>query len=386
MIKSSLLKITAALFAVFLALPASTVRAEEQEGSSSVEVINHVETGAVTIQLHEYELDENGQEKKYEDNKIVVPGEKISKIARITNTGSKAWIRASLKIVSADGIRDLSEDITVLSDYKNWKKAGAFWYCTNPLDHNESADFLKEVDIPETWTEEYSDKKFQIIIHVDAVQYAHFTPDFSLEDPWFGTVIETSVYDHMDIIPKNNDTFLVEYRGGAEGLIKKGDDFFDNWGTLLPGDVAEDFVTVQNSYASPVNIYFKTEQWEKTHLAEVVGLKIWKGEELIYDGNMLGSLNEILLARNVRKGEQFILRFQVSLPAELNNSYAASYAKTKWIFRTELVDPTIFSNNPRTADTVNRAKLGITLGVSAAAACTGIYFILKRRKEDEEKE
>ena len=101
---------------------------------------------------------------------------------------------------------------------------------------------------------------------------------------------------------------------------------------------------------------------------------------------MLESFSEIMLARNVRKGEQFILRFQVSLPAELNNSYAASFAKTKWIFRTELVDPTIFSNNPRTADTVNRTKLGITLGVSAAAAFASIYLILKQRKEDEGRE
>ena len=75
MIKAKLWKITAALFAVFLSLPASPVCAEEKEGTSSVEVINHVETGAVTIQLHEYELDENGNEQKYEDNKIVVPEE-----------------------------------------------------------------------------------------------------------------------------------------------------------------------------------------------------------------------------------------------------------------------------------------------------------------------
>ena len=383
----SVKKILTAVFAAMLAFPAASaqVYADEKTNSgSSVEVINHVETGAVIINLKEYQLNEDGKEEAYVDNKVVVPGQDISKIARITNTGYKCWIRGKISVVSEDGIKNLSDDIATIHDPEHWKKVGDYWYYTLPLEHDEHVDFLKSIHVPEEWTEEYSDKKFQVIVHVDAVQYEHFTPKFDSEAPWFGTVIETSIYDKTDIVPKSNDTFLVEYRGGAEGLIKKGADFFDNWGALMPGDTAEDFVVVQNSYASPVNIYFRTEAMDEEHLSREVHLRIWRGTELIYDGDMLGTLNEMLLAQNLKKDEQFILRFEVSLPEELNNSYALNFAKTKWIFRTELVNPNIFSGNPRTADTFNKAMYTALLGGAALVAIGGIYLIVKRRKEEEE--
>ena len=382
--KHKIAKVVIAVLTAFLLIPSAYtgVYAEEKTGSSRIEAINNVSTGVVTIKLEEFELI-NGKEQPYTDNKIVVPGQDISKIARITNTGYKAWIRASLKVVSEDGIKDLSEDICTISDTEHWKKIGNYWYYTIPLDHNEKTDFLKAVHIPEEWTEEYSGKRFQVIVNVDAVQWKNFTPKFDSKEPWFGTVIETSIHEKADITPSHEDTFLVEYRGGAEGLIKKGDDFFYNWPALMPGDTYSDQLVVQNSYASPVNIYFSTEKLDDSDLAKAVTLKIWRGEELIYDGNLQGTVPEMLLVQNLKKDEIMVLRYEVSIPASLQNAYALKYSKTKWIFRCELLNPGVVSDNPRTADLFDPEKLLMITGTALLVAAGAVIIILLRKKEEQ---
>ncbi|MFR3808776.1 MAG: hypothetical protein ACLTX3_07460 [Lachnospiraceae bacterium] len=77
----------------------------------------------------------------------------------------------------------------------------------------------------------YSDQKMELHFTADAVQIKNFTPDFDSDDPWFGTVIEKSITDEYIIPGEKHDLFSVSYEGGAEGLVKVGDDFFSNWET-----------------------------------------------------------------------------------------------------------------------------------------------------------
>ena len=48
-----------------------------------------VKKGMISLTIKEYELDENGKLKTYENNKVVVPGEEVSKVVKITVNGDK---------------------------------------------------------------------------------------------------------------------------------------------------------------------------------------------------------------------------------------------------------------------------------------------------------
>ncbi len=48
-----------------------------------------VKKGTITLSIKEYEVDESGKLKTYENNKIVVPGEEVSKVVKITVNGDK---------------------------------------------------------------------------------------------------------------------------------------------------------------------------------------------------------------------------------------------------------------------------------------------------------
>ena len=52
--------------------------------SDSVTVTNHISVGDINISLRELEK-KDGREMKYQDRRIVLPGDEISKIPRITN-------------------------------------------------------------------------------------------------------------------------------------------------------------------------------------------------------------------------------------------------------------------------------------------------------------
>ena len=57
------------------------------------DVISTIKTGDISIHLQDFEIGKNGRERIYADKKLILPGQTISKITRITNEGNAAWIR-----------------------------------------------------------------------------------------------------------------------------------------------------------------------------------------------------------------------------------------------------------------------------------------------------
>lgn len=303
--------------------------------SYETEVINNVGIGDISISLKEFELDEDGNEIPYENDKVVLPGQKVDKIVRITNEANTAWIRAKLEYTSDDGIRGLSDQMVTL-DSDEWIKAGDYFYYPVPVEKDSSIDFVKEVRIPTEWDESYADKSFSIIVTADAVQTDNFTPDFTSEDPWFGTVIETCVHTVYSPVQAGKTAFSVAFEGGAEGLVRTGDDFFSNWGELMPGDTVSDTVQIKNSYSRPVTIYFWTETIADDMLLKALQLEIKNGDNVIYSGTMDGAITDKVTLAYLKSGEETRLTYTLSVPAELNNQYALSSTKTKWIFSAQL--------------------------------------------------
>jgi len=321
------MKIRSLILAAMMAMTMShTVFAYETE------VINNIGIGDISISLAEFEVDENGQEVPGSAiNKMVIPGQKIDKIVRVTNEAREAWVRAKVNFTSEDGLSGLDNSLVNLSSNK-WKSYGEYFYYMTPLLEDETIDFMDSFHIPPYWTEKEASKEFSLVINVDAVQKENFKPDFESVDPWFGTVIETCVHTAYEKPVVETAEFQVEFKGGSEGLIKIGDDFFGNWGHLMPGDTVSDTVSIKNSYQSPVEIYFSTETISENELASKVHLTIKNGEKTIFDGTLKESVKEVLIA-SLKKSETAELEYTVHIPAELTNAFAMSETNTKWTFR-----------------------------------------------------
>lgn len=304
--------------------------------SYETDVTNHVSIGDINIRLSEYELDDDGNETAYQNNRLVLPGERVDKIVRTTNLANTAWIRMKLEYTSDDGIKDLSDDMVVLAS-DEWIQAGDCWYWPEPVEKGESVDFIRQVTIPPEWDETYAGKEFAIVVTAEAVQTANFTPDFEALDPWFGTVIETCTHTiYKEPEAEAEKAFSVVFENGAEGLVHTGDDFFSNWNELMPGDVVSDTVQLKNSYHRPVTLYFRSETMSDNALAKALRLKIAAGDKTIYDGTLDGAVTEKVELARLAFRQEAELVYTLTVPTELNNRYAMTSTKTKWTFSVNL--------------------------------------------------
>lgn len=324
-------KIMAVAGAVFMLgtfMPVTAFATEYQ-----TDVISTIKTGDISIHLQDYEIGKNGREKIYEDKKLILPGQTISKITRITNEGNAAWVRIKPEW-QGDEVLGLSLDMIggISSD---WKQIGDYFYYTRPLEVGESVDFGKTISFPPEWTEAVSDQSFYLYTQVDAVQEANFTPNWESSDPWFGTVIEQCSHTVHPISAKGNQQFSIIFEGGAEGLIHIGDDFFSNFGNLMPGDHLSEMVKIGNNYNQSVEIYFSAENIDNADILQKITLEIKNGSELIYSGPLSNPVDKQLL-RTYNKGDTSDFTFTISLPADLKNEDALKVAKIKWTFSAEI--------------------------------------------------
>lgn len=376
------------------------------------DIINGISTGDINISITAGDL---------VDNEMVMPGQRVEKVIGITNNGSQSWIRAKLEFNKY--LTD--NDVEIASE--KWKKFGDYYYYTEPVGKNEHVELTKAINIPGSLTESVTGDTFKLNTTVDAVQVANFTPDFTSSDPWFGTVIEGCLHSNPDVkVDNTSDEFSITFEGGAEGIVRVGDNFFNNWSDLMPGDTLKDKVILKNSYSRAVSIYFRTEVLDDNDLSKAINLKIYNGSTLIYDGALNKSLDEILLGK-LNKGDTLELSYEVSLPAELTNKYALSNARTKWYFRCVVqssgsngvnssnniidwlkgdnissielerspeassiqksVDVDLSKNNKKHIKTGDNSQLGLYIASTLFFGLLAIILILmdKKRKKDEDK-
>ncbi len=150
----------------------------------------------------------------------------------------------------------------------------------------------------------------------------------------------------------------VEYEGAAEGLIAVPDNFFEEFGIMMPADIKKEVVTIKNNENRQVEFYFhtkleenlqnligkvndpKTEEERAAVLLEKARLTIWLGKdkkkETIYDGNLAAAtLKKGVSLGKYNAGEEGELLFQIEIPKEIGNIYANSNTDVIWIFSTK---------------------------------------------------
>ena len=297
----------------------------------STEAENEITTGDIAISLAEYEIDEDGEEVAYQNGKLVMPGQRISKIVRITNEAEDAWIRVKVDY-----------DDVLLGIEENWKKIGQYYYCTTPVSGGEQVDFLREIRIPSEWDSSLSGREFALTVTAQAIQKANFEPDFSGEAPWFGVPIESC--DHSERTwrtESGNGMFEIFFENGTEGFVKDSSDFFQDFSSMMPGDTMTGTLEFGSRFGRSLSISFRSEipedqTEEAAALLKNLELTIRDEEQILYEGSLAAEAlaDEIELIQNLRKGENQKITYTVFMPEELNNAFALQQAKVRWIFST----------------------------------------------------
>ena len=338
----------------------------------STEVENNIETGLVSIHLDQYEYDSAGKLLEYEDCQKVRPGARLNRLIHISNKANSAWIRLKISLKTSDTLFGFGEEMLTGMN-KGWIRRGAYYYWTKPLDKGEGVYFDNSLLIPASWSEADVCKEFQVSVSADAVQTKNYSPDFDSEDPWFGTVIEQSLYDSYEEKEAVQNNFAVIFKGGAEGLVKTGKDFFSGWGTLMPGDTVHDEVTISSSYSAPVKIWFYTNTQASDRmndLADKVRITIRDDSSVIYEGPLSGTVDKVLLGEYTA-GSTGKISYSVYVPKELTNRYSLANARTVWVFECEVLEepgrPPEESGNPPGESGGDPEEPGTTTGTGKTA-------------------
>ncbi len=103
---------------------------------------NVITTGTVELTLHEMQQGADGQLAEYPDEPItgVMPGQSVSKIPYVENSGSQSFytrVKVAVTVTGADGA-PLSGDVVSLNvDARKWLQKDGWYYCAEPVASGE---------------------------------------------------------------------------------------------------------------------------------------------------------------------------------------------------------------------------------------------------------
>lgn len=333
MIKKAVKGLTAAFAAALLG-----AAAVYGSFSDSVRVDNHFSVGDVNIELEEFQK-KGSILVPYKKNQTILPGERLSKIPRITNYADPCWIRARIDYKNNNQKLEGFCDSMISGISPEWVKRGEYYYYTKVLKQRESVDLFRNVRIPNTWTEAHSGQELGILIEAEAIQAPNFTPDFSGMSPWGNQKIMACVHEKgkASSCPSPVQKLSVEFHGEAHKLLAVPGDFFNNLGRAMPGDEFEDTVEVSNTTDQDAEIFFRTQvnskKKEDRELLKEVGLWIYMDGKPLYQGTLdspqLSEGHSLGVFSPSKSGR---LKFRLSVPKEWDNSYALRQAEVQWIF------------------------------------------------------
>ena len=345
--------------------------------SDSDTVENHGSIGAVDISIDHHFTD---------DTVMILPNSTVDITSGVYNKAKSAWIRAKIDYPFVGGENatddmDLPGDVLVDFAEGNWKKIGEWYYYTEPVDSETEIPFTKSITFPADWDNKYVDSNFDMNFTAQAVQSKNFTPDFNSEDPWHGVVIESFDADSYNFKTAGSETFKVDYKGGAEGLVHTGEDFFSNWEDQMPGDTVTDTAEIANGMNLPVKMYFSAASDGDTELLDKLHLKITNGDSVVFDDVLSKTLDKTLL-KEYAAGESTEFKYELSVPAELTNSSALKDFQSIWTFECEEIP----QEKPKPQKLVPDVKTSDMIQYGAAFVVSivvvgGLIVISKKRKK-----
>lgn len=318
------------------------------------EIRDSLSTGIVNIELETYNINEDGEEIPYrEERKHVMPGNEISLIPKVFNKGEDCYIRAKIDINN--------ENLCSVEEIPScWIKHGDYYYLDEVFTKDSDINIFAKVKIADTITEENLDSVIIVTTKVEAIQEKNFEPDYTLNDPWKGEEIEKCIERTYSM--DDDSATTVTYNPDSIEVISK---FFDGFHKMMPGDEITRDVTIVNKHSNKTEVFMDIigvdlDDETKTLLEELTiiikddkGNVIYKGSIWDYNMTSLGKFDA---------GENKIYSFSMIMPASSKNKFSQISSKLNWGFYTEDEIPDKESNDykqPKTGD----FKFDVSLGV-----------------------
>ena len=314
-------------------------------------------TGRVDIEIETYKLNNQNEEVKFDDgdNKTVIPGDVISFIPKIHNVGESCYLRT--KITYVDEKTDVTQYIINMSN--DWMKYGDYFYYDKILNSGETVKLFDKIKIPEDIKNSTNDKNINIEILCETVQEKNFMPNYEEADPWKSVTPQKNINSEYNIDTGNNSNITIKYQNGANNDVIVPDNLFDDIKSLMPGNSYNSNIEIKNTNKNNVDYYLifsiekDAENYEKkSQLLSKLNLTITnKDGKTVYNGKMTEN-NKILLG-TYKINENDVLNLKISVPNELENTYASLNPQLTMLFSAgyDANDNT----NPETGDKINIA-------------------------------
>lgn len=342
--------------------------------AAAVNVITFVErfeTGKVGIALQQLTVTGDGETEAAPD--IVEANKDVSYIPRFTSKQSDCYIRAKVDVVM-DG--DCAQPLGIENIYglsEDWVQQGEYFYCMKALGEGQQTDLFKGIHIPEDWDPGEADG-FSVTVTAEAIQSSNFAPDFEAALPWGAVMLDeiaAGAVCYKAATPVGKVSTLKYTSAG--GFECSTEDLFDEFRGLVPGDKCEKTVEIRNDSDRGLRMYLDVTPGEAA-LTEKMTLRITKGEEVLYYGQMSEVCrNESFRLADVPEGDSADLKFEMGLPVDAGNDYTQVTDDFVW----ELKAESLPEKSVQTGDYSNMTPYAV---IAALAALAGAGLVLFRRK------
>lgn len=172
----------------------------------------------------------------------------------------------------------------------------------------------------------------------------------------------------------------VSYQGGAEKFVfLPSDDLFQNFKGVLPGDVIQQTITVQNNTSKQVRIYLRADKVSDNDVdfLSKLHLQVTAKSGDIFDAQAseTAQLTNNTLLGTFKKTGSTTLTVTLTVPAELGNEYMGRLGAVPWTFLAEEIDEVV---TPSTGDWFNPA---VWIGIAVLILCAMTAVVLVKRRK-----
>ena len=316
--------------------------------TSVVTVENEVSVGAVNIELGHY-YEDGGAEQNNTYKKEDLAGKSfVSSVPRVKNLGVSSYIRLLVSYYDEEGNEAERANVSDLG--ADWAKIGDYYYLTREASTGESLDVFKGISVPASWNENNS--QVVMIMKAEAVQAAHFNPDFTSEQPW-GVIAIKDFDDNYQIDSEDHTSAVtITYDDSAEKYVSVPDNFLTRLNVLVPGDSANGEITIENSDSEEHEIWMEMDI-PNSSLGDTFIVTVKRGDEVLFDGTV-SDLNNLSLGK-YPSGSSDTITISLELPAEAGNDISGIASDINWGFRVDKKDSEPVPNAPKTGDDITTA-------------------------------
>lgn len=164
--------------ALFLVILIAAVQGTVAYFTRSIVTHNVITSGAIDIELEEFTKDENDETIPWKDVEGITPGEDVSKIVRVKNTGpNDAWVRIVVKtdVSKEDGSAYKDGDLVIDFDTTYWTQkdgeADTYYYKQKLLPGAVTEPLFETVSFSTGMGNDYQNATIEISVEAHGTQY-----------------------------------------------------------------------------------------------------------------------------------------------------------------------------------------------------------------------